>query len=89
VRVRAGPVNTRTGAAALTRLGLRHRVISAHAPLRLLRARALTRGFHPGPQACLGDIYDVTKGADFYGVDGPYNKFAGRCASRRFCAAAR
>ena len=32
-------------------------------------------------QACLGDIYDVTKGKDFYGPDGPYNKFAGRCAA--------
>ena len=32
-------------------------------------------------QACLGDIYDVTKGKDFYGPGGPYNNFAGRCAS--------
>lgn len=31
-------------------------------------------------QACLGDIYDVTKGSDFYGPEGPYNNFAGRCA---------
>jgi hypothetical protein len=31
------------------------------------------------PQACLGNIYDVTRGGDFYGPEGPYNKFAGRC----------
>lgn len=29
-------------------------------------------------QACLGDVYDVTRGWDFYGPEGPYNKFAGR-----------
>ena len=32
-------------------------------------------------QACLGDIYDVTRGGDFYGPEGPYNKFAGRCVA--------
>jgi membrane-associated progesterone receptor component len=32
--------------------------------------------------AIKGKVYDVTKGAQFYGVDGPYHVFAGRDASR-------
>ena len=31
-----------------------------------------------------GEIYDVTRGSNFYGPDGPYGAFAGRDASRAF-----
>ena len=32
--------------------------------------------------AMMGEVFDVTAGADFYGVDGSYHLFAGRDASR-------
>lgn len=46
--------------------------------IRLVRALASTHDSRRPPQACLSDVYDVTRGWDFYGPDGPYNKFAGR-----------
>jgi len=32
--------------------------------------------------ACKGKVFDVSMGRDFYGVEGPYNCFAGREANR-------
>ena len=34
--------------------------------------------------AIKGEIFDVTRGRNFYGPDGPYDVFAGREASRAF-----
>jgi len=39
------------------------------------------------PQICIGikgEIFNVTRGSNFYGPNGPYNAFAGRDASRAF-----
>ena len=75
---RPTPASSATAAAAMSSVGSRDKAWT----LAELAVYNGTDTSKPLLMACLGDVFDVTSGAGFYGPGGPYGVFAGKDASR-------